>query len=78
MVHELIDLLSGCPVVTFKARSLKDLPTAPPDGLALAITPPLSGTVTGADPEATGVQLARELREHGAEAILKPLRPASH
>jgi hydroxymethylbilane synthase len=37
----------------------------------------VSGTVTGADPEATGVRLARELREHGAEAILKSLRPVS-
>lgn len=83
MVRELIDHLSGCPVVQFKARSvmtsgdkdrknsirelsggagglfttqleqeliagrvdiavhsLKDLPTAPPDGLVLAVTPP--------------------------------------
>jgi hydroxymethylbilane synthase len=83
MVGELIDHLSGCPVVRFKARSvvtsgdkdrktslrelsggerglfttqleqellarrvdiavhsLKDLPTAPPDGLVLAATPP--------------------------------------
>jgi hydroxymethylbilane synthase len=83
MVRELIDHLSGCPVVRFKARSvmtsgdkdrknsirelsggagglfttqleqeliagrvdiavhsLKDLPTAPPDGLVLAVTPP--------------------------------------
>lgn len=83
MVRELIDHLSGCPVVRFKSRSvltsgdkdrrtslrelssgdgglfttqleqelragrvdigvhsLKDLPTAPPDGLVLAVTPP--------------------------------------
>jgi len=83
MVRELIAHLSGCPVVTFRARSvmtdgdkdrktpmralsggdgglfttqleqellagrvdiavhsLKDLPTAPPDGLTLAVTPP--------------------------------------
>jgi hydroxymethylbilane synthase len=83
MVRELIEHLSGCPVVRFKARSvmtsgdkdrktslrelsggeggsfttqleqellagrvdiavhsLKDLPTAPPDGLVLAVTPP--------------------------------------
>src|SRR6266516_3614717 len=90
MVQELITHLSGCPVVTFKARSvmtsgdrdrktpmrdrggggggvfttqleqellagrvdiavhsLKDLPTAPPDGLVLAVTPPRADALCG-------------------------------
>ena len=121
MVQELITHLSGCPVVTFKARSvmtsgdrdrktpmrdlggggggvfttqleqellagrvdiavhsLKDLPTAPPDGLVLAVTPPradpldaLSGsTLEGLRPGArVGTGSVRRI------AQLRALRP---
>lgn len=121
MVRELIDLLSGCPVVQFKSRpvmtdgdrdrrtalralgggnggvftsvleqelragrvdvavhSLKDLPTAAPDGLVLAVTPrradPLDAlcgsTLEGLRPGArVGTGSARRL------AQLKALRP---
>jgi hydroxymethylbilane synthase len=121
MVQELITHLSGCPVVTFKARSvmtdgdkdrttplgqlgggaggvfttqleqellagrvdiavhsLKDLPTAPPDGLVLAVTPPRAdpldalcgATLAGLRPGArVGTGSARRV------AQLKALRP---
>jgi hydroxymethylbilane synthase len=121
MVRELIDHLSGCPVVQFKARSvmtsgdkdrktsvrelsggegglfttqleqellarrvdiavhsLKDLPTAPPDGLVLAVTPPRAdpldalcgSTLEGLRPGArVGTGSARRV------AQLKALRP---
>ena len=121
MVQELITRLSGCPVVTFKARSvmtdgdkdrktpvqnlgdgrggvfttqleqellagkvdiavhsLKDLPTAPPGGLLLAVTPPRAdpldalcgSTLAGLRPGArVGTGSARRI------AQLKALRP---
>jgi hydroxymethylbilane synthase len=121
MVRELIDHLGGCPVVTFKARSvmtdgdrdrktpvrvlgagqngvfttqleqellagrvdiavhsLKDLPTAPPEGLSLAVTPPRAdpldalcgSTLAGLRPGArVGTGSARRV------AQLKALRP---
>jgi hydroxymethylbilane synthase len=121
MVQELITHLSGCPVVTFKARSvmtdgdkdrktpvrdlggggggvfttqleqellagrvdiavhsLKDLPTAPPDGLVLAVTPPRAdpldalcgSTLEGLRPGArVGTGSARRI------AQLRALRP---
>lgn len=121
MVRELIEHLSGCPVVRFKARSvmtsgdkdrktslrelsggeggsfttqleqellagrvdiavhsLKDLPTAPPDGLVLAVTPPRAdpldalcgSTLGGLRPGArVGTGSARRV------AQLKALRP---
>ena len=121
MVQELITRLSGCPVVTFKARSvmtdgdkdrktpvqnlgvgrggvftpqreqellagmvdiavhsLKDLPTAPPGGLLLAVTPPRAdpldalcgSTLAGLHPGArVGTGSARRI------AQLKALRP---
>lgn len=121
MVRELIDHLSGCPVVRFKGRSvmtsgdrdrktplrelgggdgglfttqleeellagridiavhsLKDLPTAPPDGLVLAVTPPRAdpldalcgSTLAGLRPGArVGTGSARRV------AQLKALRP---
>jgi hydroxymethylbilane synthase len=121
MIRELIDHLSGCPVVQFKARSvmtsgdkdrktsvrelsggtgglfttqleqelqagqvdiavhsLKDLPTAPPDGLVLAVTPPRAdpldalcgSTLEGLRPGArVGTGSARRV------AQLKALRP---
>lgn len=121
MVRELIDHLGGCPVVTFKARSvmtdgdrdrktpvrvlgagqngvfttqleqellagrvdiavhsLKDLPTAPPEGLSLAVTPPRAdpldalcgSTLAGLRPGArVGTGSARRV------AQLRALRP---
>ena len=123
MVRELIEHLSGCPVVRFRARSvmtsgdkdrktpirelsdgggagglfttqleqeltaglvdiavhsLKDLPTAPPDGLVLAVTPPRAdpldalcgSTLEGLRPGArVGTGSARRI------AQLKALRP---
>jgi hydroxymethylbilane synthase len=121
MVRELIDHLSGCPVVRFRSKvvmtdgdrdrktsvrelgggagglfttqverellagridiamhSLKDLPTAPPDGLVLAVTPPRANpldalcgsTLEGLRPGArVGTGSARRV------AQLKALRP---
>jgi hypothetical protein len=37
----------------------------------------VSSTVTGTDPEATGVALAATLRERGADAILDPIRESA-
>ena len=69
------ELHGGCsvPVGAFATRAGGVL-TLSAQVTSLDGTQKVAGTVTGADPETTGTQLAAVLRERGADAILNQIR----
>lgn len=72
------DLHGGCsvPVGAFAARANGVL-TLSAQVTSLDGTQRVAGTVAGADPEMTGIQLAAVLRKQGADAILNQIRESA-
>ncbi len=76
----LAELHGGCsvPVGAYATRSGNAL-TLSAQVTSLDGRQRVTGTVSGLDPVATGTELARQLRERGADAILDTIRkPARH